>query len=90
MSAKIQEKSRNIQAEIEKIKSDKELFNALKAEANINSAELKQEFDIEINNNQDIHFKKAMLLSAQKFSNIAKMQKLKMHLESDKIIISKA
>ena len=53
------------------------------------SYNLKDEFNIEINRYNDIHFKKKMLLSLAKFSNIFQCENLSMRFEKNKIIIEK-
>ena len=84
-------KEAQLKAEIEKIKQNKELLNALKNDAEIsaNLSELKNEYQIEINRYNDIHFKKAMLQSLKHFADIDQCKKLKMRFEKNRIIIEK-
>ncbi len=81
----------SLKAQIEAIKSNKELLNALKADAEIsaNLSELKSSYEVEINRYGDIHFKKAMLQSLKHFSSLNACEKLQMQFEKDCIKISR-
>ena len=79
--------------EFNKIKKNKELYNALKAEIKESEKSkmiLKDEFlNMRINDHsQDIHFKKAHILSLEKFSNIRINSMLSMKIEKNQIIFS--
>ena len=71
--------------------NDSELYNALKAEISEKRErkyEIQESFEeMKINSHsQDIHFKKKHLLSLEKFSKIRINSKLKMIIESNRII----
>ncbi len=88
--AQILSKEEQLKAQIDAIKQNRELMNALIADSSLNLSDLKSEYLIEINNCSDIHFKKAMLQSLAHFANLHKLQKLKMRYEKDRIIIESA
>jgi len=71
--------------------NDSELYNALKAEISEKRERKynisKEFFDMQINSHsQDIHFKKAHILSLEKHSKIRIKSKLKMIIEEKRII----
>ena len=77
--------------EFNEIKKNKELFNLLKAEIKAQEKSkliLKKEFNnMRINaHSQDIHFKKAQILSLNEYSKIKINSELKMIIEDKRLI----